>query len=233
MRTLTLLTLASITTSTLTHLFMEENALNGQNQSVKLNSSDTPLTDQELQKGLDKFISMLQRYQQINQAQHRQTRSQEERLHAQLVAVETRLRSLETGQNNALMIKEVSEVALVDHDQSGAPIQEVAEWMDDSLQWGNFDHESTEQAKNEALRTLSGLSGVSLEQIQCGDRFCRAELKYDQGRKDSVMELFGKPPFTNNGFTTEESDGRTALYFVRPGESLEELRREVLQESLH
>lgn len=233
MRTLTLLTLASITTSTLTHLFMEENAINGKNQSVKLSSTDAPLTDQELQKGLDQLISMLQRYQHKNQEQHRQTRSQQDRLHAQLVAVETRLRNLEAGQANALMVRDVLEVGLVENHNSGAPEQEVAEWIDDSLKWGNFDREITEQAESEALRTLSGLSGVGLEQIQCGDRFCRAELKYDQGRKNAVMELFGKPPFTSDGFTTEESDGRTALYFVRPGESLEELRREVLQESLH
>ena len=233
MRTLTLLTLASITTSTLTQLFMEEGALNGKNQSVKLSSTDAPLTDQELQKGLDQLISMLQRYQRKNQEEYRQTRSQQERLQAQLVAVETRLRSLVAGQNNALMLNEVSEASLAENENSGAPEQEVAEWIEDSLKWGNFDHEMTEQAKSEALRTLSGLSGVGLDQIQCGDRFCRAELKYDQGRKAAVMELFGKPPFTNDGFTTEAPDGRTALYFVRPGESLEELRREVLQESLH
>lgn len=233
MRTLTLLTLASITTSALTYLAMEENAVNGQNQSVKSSDANTPLTDQELHNGLDKLIALLQGYQHTNQIQQRQTKTAQDHLYTQLVAMESRLRTLELAKMEAMGMQKTAVIGSAYEDSLKVSEQEMAEWMDDSLQLGRLDRKSTELATKEAARSLVGVPGVELEKMLCGERFCKANLKYGKGGKEAMLDLFGKPPFMSDGFVTEKRAGEVALYFVHPGESLEEIRHEIAQESLH
>ena len=74
---------------------------------------------------------------------------------------------------------------------------------------------------------------VNLNDIQCGKRFCRATFRPEQRNKEAVTELFGKPPFMEKGFTVEDTDGKVALYFVRPDEAQEQRFTEVNKEPAH
>ena len=66
---------------------------------------------------------------------------------------------------------------------------------------------------------------IKLEDMQCRDDFCRATFADKNGEQPPIHELFGKPPFLNEGFTVEESDGRVSVYFTRPGVSLKDAGR--------
>ena len=78
----------------------------------------------------------------------------------------------------------------------------------------------------QAAKSLEKVPGVNLEDMQCGESFCRATFAHENGEQPDIRDLFGVPPFVNEGFTLKEPDGRVALYFTRPGESLEKLRSE-------
>jgi hypothetical protein len=230
MRTLTLLTLASITSSTLMYLFMQENSNAGLSKSM--NASDNLNSEQEIQEVLDKFIKILKRYQQINQEQLKQAKTEQDRLFDQVIALDTRLRTLEvdagydsTSFKGKERIDETAEQGMIDPD--------ITQWMDEALQLGDYDRESSKVVMAIAEKLLIKNQQVNLQDIQCGKQFCRATFRPEKRNKEAVSDLFGKPPFLKDGFTVEDTDGTVALYFVRPEQAREKPRVKVAEKPMH
>ena len=103
---------------------------------------------------------------------------------------------------------------------------DVGEWMDNSLVAGLQDEAATVTMADSIVASLDKLPGVQLDDVSCSARFCRAIFSDLNGRQPKLDELFGEPPFVNEGFTVIQPDGRVRLYFNQPGQSLAELRSE-------
>ena len=90
--------------------------------------------------------------------------------------------------------------------------------MEETLCVGDVDRDVTNQAIEQTAQSLSRLPGTYLEDMQCGERFCRATFGNEKGEQPDIQNLFGDPPFVNEGFTVNEANGRVSLYFTRLGE---------------
>jgi len=104
---------------------------------------------------------------------------------------------------------------------------DLARYMDDSLK-KEPDPASTAQAKAQAEQSVLSLDDVSVEELSCGKRFCRATFAGIGDEPPSLAGIYGMPPFANQGFTVEAPDGKVAIYFTRPGESLGDVRTAAL-----
>jgi len=103
---------------------------------------------------------------------------------------------------------------------------DLSSWMDASLDSGYSDRARSGLASEQMEASLGEFPGVRLTDVQCGSDFCRASLQAEPGTAVDVSRLFGLPPFafSSGGFSVEEPDGGTTIYFVRAGQSLDALR---------
>lgn len=254
MRTITILafTLAVTIATVLAFSLMREDAVPEQPQAIT--SSTVATSDLNIQDKLDELASVLRRYQQTNQNQLQQTELELARLNKRLADFDTRLRSLETtgveqfteaAESNSFeqftesaetnSVEQASDLAVSDSGARNPESRKVSEadlrqWMDETLLVEKWDREATELAIEQAERSLAKVPGVNLEDMQCGDGFCRATFNHENGKQPNIRGLFGEPPFVNAGFTTHEADGSVSLYFIEPGMSLRDFQSEA-QES--
>ncbi len=70
------------------------------------------------------------------------------------------------------------------------------------------------------------MPGINLADMQCGERFCRATLILETGKRLNISEMIGASQFIGSGFTINEPNGSVKVYFTQPGQSLSELRSE-------
>ncbi len=197
-------------------------------------------SDLDVQKKLDKLASVLQSYQEINQEQVSQAQQEQTQLKDMLVALDARLGSLEseiteqtisTTESNS--DEQDPDTILSSNDTENPQARKISEadlghWIDETFDAGHLDWDLTAQASEQATSSLEKLPGVTLENMQCGDRFCRATLANENGKKTDVGELIGEPPFVTDGFTINEPDGRTLIYFAGNDITLEDLRSDAL-----
>jgi hypothetical protein len=237
MRTIVILTVMAITTATLAYNFMREDTVAEQPQAVTSQTGAT--SGLEVEDRLDELASALRRFQQTNQEQLQRAELQQARLNRMLAELHTRLRSVETraGEQTTHAVasdsaEQGTDTAVPNSGDAGkresAQISEadVGHSMDETLRVGYFDRDATELAMEQAGKSVAKVPGVKVEDMQCGERFCRATFAHENGEPPAIQDLFGEPPFVTDGFTINEADGRVSLYFARPGESLEELRNE-------
>ena len=236
MRTIVILTVMAITTAVLAYSFVRKDTAAEQPQAVTSQTGATSAV--EVQGRLDELASALRRFEQTNQEQSQREELQQAGLKRILADFDTRLRSVETRAAEQTAHAVTSDSAEPGTDtavlNSGAGKPEPAQiseadfghWVDETLRVGYFDRDATELATEQAGKSVAKLPGVRLEDMQCGERFCRATFAHENGELPAIQELFGEPPFVTDGFTINEAGGRVSLYFVRPGESLKELRSE-------
>jgi hypothetical protein len=103
---------------------------------------------------------------------------------------------------------------------------EFGQWMDDALAAGALDRTWADQVKGQFHEILKTVPGVSLDGVECGDRFCRASFSSADGARPNLLRLYGSPPLTTDAFTVDLPDGSVAIYVTRAGESLTGLRGE-------
>jgi hypothetical protein len=160
-------------------------------------------------------------------AEQRGEQQQRAYVDGKIKALESRLRDVEAERARGQGTDDHADEAGPDGDAKPALSEaELGHWMAGALRTGDWDRERTDQARDQVEQNLARIAGVQLEVLDCGKRFCRATFARDDGERPIVRELFGLPPFTHEGFTVDEPDGRIAIYFTGPGESLAELRRE-------
>lgn len=107
---------------------------------------------------------------------------------------------------------------------------DFAQWMEDSLASDARDQGVTDAVNAEAVVTLAQVPEVQMAELECSPRFCRAMLVGEEGNEPPVKKLFKLPPFATSGFSMPDEEGKVALYFTRPGEELDVLRKEAFSE---
>jgi len=186
---------------------------------------------------LNKLSNLFQRYQQLSQKQFQQSQLQQAQLKKSLAGIESRLRNIEVTTAEQLVVLEPSphyqqfleqetEINSSKTKDKKFSDADVGHWMNETLSAENWNKESTEQALGLAEKALVKVPGVYIEEMQCNDRFCRATFADENNQQAEIGEIFGEPPFVNEGFTIHQANGQVALYFAQPGESLEELQKE-------
>jgi hypothetical protein len=173
------------------------------------------------------LTAKLEEYQQGMYQQLQETRLQQARFSELLEDIEARLHSVEQSANS--QVSRTSEVNSVDKTPKPPQVTDadMGQWIDENLYAGYQNDGLTSLATDQAIASLDKAPGVSLDDMQCADRFCRATFAHVNGEQPVIDNLFGEPPFVHEGFTVVQPDGRVALYFNQPGESLAELRSEV------
>ena len=91
---------------------------------------------------------------------------------------------------------------------------------------GEFDRDATSSTVEQMGASLAQVPGITLTDMQCGGRFCRASFASDNGDRPDLSQLMGASPFIDSGFTLNEPDGRVRVYFTQQGQSLSELHSE-------
>ena len=88
----------------------------------------------------------------------------------------------------------------------------------------------TELAKEETKTSFGSNPSVIVEEILCTEDVCRATLLREGGESLMFEDFVGYPPFTTDGFTVNQPDGRVLLYFTQPGVTIDEIRGDALED---
>ncbi len=175
---------------------------------------------------LEKLAILIEQFQMANHDHFQQLQSSFLRTENRLKELEERLQSIENSDTYPVTEERVEENLSSSSRPQRLSDSEVGQWMDNSLTESQRNPDLTLQLIPEVEQNLKQLPGVSLDDMQCSDRFCRAAFSHATGQQPAVEKLFGQPPFMNEGFTIIQPDGRVLLYFNQPGESIDELRDE-------
>ncbi|WP_133513012.1 hypothetical protein [Candidatus Thiosymbion oneisti] len=207
-----------------------------------VSSQPRAVSDLELQNKLDKLANLLQRNQERTREQLRQAEAERIRFSDILDRLTIRLEALES-----VSIDNVSDDAIANdieqatnteisanRDPTYRSSMEVSEdylasWIDETLLAGKVSSDLTKVAKEEAKVSFGPTSSVLLEEMRCTEDICRATLTREDSTRPAIEDFLGRPPFTTDGFTINEPDGRTVLYFSQPGVTLDEIRSEALE----
>ena len=100
-------------------------------------------------------------------------------------------------------------------------------WIDNSFELGYVDETLTARAAEQAVSSLLDTPDVSMQELKCTERVCRATFNHERGKGRAVLDVFGHPPFMTEGMTVPIDNDHVAVYFTQPGISFDELRTEV------
>lgn len=195
----------------------------------------------ELDDKITNLHTELAAYYSTNNKQIQQALSQQKHVNKKLLSLSQRIEAIQIINDNIakiaqsnISINEGKEKNIAHTRVEATKPEELTEsdlgqWIDNTIELGNVDENLSALANEQALLTVADLSSVNLDELSCGEKVCRAILTHEPGEREAVHDLFGKPPFDNEGFTVEEEDGRVLVYFTQPGVTMKELRVELLQ----
>lgn len=154
-------------------------------------------------------------------------------LQEKVAALEARLRYMETaaseqsqGQAVSRPDKPVSNNGAEKGRATNLSESDFSHWMDEALDAGYFDRDATKLVMDQVETSLAKVPGINLADMQCSERFCRATLIPETGKRLNISQLMGASPFIGSGSTVHEPDGSVKFYFTPPGQSFSELRSE-------
>jgi hypothetical protein len=230
--TYALLTLGMITA--ITYFIAKPNAENPSSASYQANnpisvSKQPEVANHNIELRLKKLANLIKLNQQANIQKLQEVQTDSLEIRNQLVDLQNRLEGLE-GINVMSDSEQTNPEAGTDiHGNNLMHVteKELGHWVEETFVDG-FDPTATSQAMAEAEQSLENFPGVYLNDMQCSDRFCRATLSHADANKIAAEDMFGQPPFVTDGFTMIEPDGSLLFYFSQPGESIKELREELL-----
>lgn len=188
--------------------------------------TSAPARESELKDKLDEVAAVLDRYRKESQEHWKQVATEQTRLGNALADLKAGLKSgASTGAGDQ------EDRVPSDDDAKGPEAKDLSEgdlgrWIDESLHVGNVKREATNAAIEQAATSLEKSPEIILEDMKCGDAFCRATFSGESGERPALQDLYGQPPFDNEGFTIDETDGRVTLYFTQKNVSLEAVRNE-------
>jgi hypothetical protein len=234
MRNYIILTIVGISGSILAYHFIDDLTGPEQHRVVIAEAQTDSSSGANIQDKLDNLANAFQHFQQTYQQQLKHTQSEQARLNNMLSEMDHKHEPDKHEPLETTAPEPVDDYPLSRDDTEPVLSSEVVEqnfgnWMNDTLLNESWDIENTAQITEQASKTLTELPGVSLDDMQCGERFCRATLSHQSGELPDTSKLMGKPPFTNDAFTVNEEDGRVTLYFTGPGVTLGDLQNEALQ----
>lgn len=149
-----------------------------------------------------------------------------ERITERLSHLEGRLNAMELQAPAPAPVHEPPAPAAPRNDLSDG---DIATWIDGQLRAAP-DAAASQQAASQLSAALAMVKRTDLhvQDVSCGERFCRASFYQDDGELPIVRDLYGAPPLTGEGFTIAEPDGRLGVYFARNGERISDFRDEAL-----
>ena len=160
-------------------------------------------------------------------------------MHDKLAALEARLRDMEASTSEHAHNQPISRPDTPDPNSGTDTTKpqklsegDLGQWMDKILDTGDFDRDATKSLTEQMAMSLTEVPGLTLTDLQCGERFCRAGFGAANGQAPNMSQLIGASPFIESGFTVTEPDGRVRFYFTQPGESLSDLRSEAQENAL-
>jgi hypothetical protein len=223
MRTIPILTVAAIASTGTAYYFLRDNASAKRAEEAKPSIGSASYVDVQ-----DTPIRGGRRDQPANPEQPQLTFLKEK-----VAALEARLRYIETAASEQPKNEAVSgpDKPVSNNGAEKAKAKKFSEadlghWMDEALDAGYFDRDATPLAMDQVETSLAKVPGINLADIQCSERFCRATLIPETGKRLNISQLMGVSPFIGSGTTIHEPDGSVRFYFTQPGQSLSELRSE-------
>lgn len=107
-----------------------------------------------------------------------------------------------------------------------SPDRALGTWMRDAIHGEEWDRTRTEQVEDELNAALAHAPTLHLENVECGPRFCSSVFSSQDHSEPSMRALWGLPPFDGEGFVEPGEDGKVAVFFAKPGHSMDTLRAE-------
>ncbi len=225
----------AIVISVTVYNFVTTEELTDNSKTVFSTGSDT--VGDKKQNNFDQIVSKFQNQQHIGQEQLKLAFVQQTQLLKALKKIEARLDSLETHSEQSLSkTSNIKNSEMSDNDYIN-PLKknktptiieaDLGNWMDTSLT--ESDATATSLAFEQAAETFSENPALNLDGMECAERFCRATITINNDDPEALRNLFGQPPFMNEGFTIHDADGRVQVYFTQPGVSIGDLRGEALE----
>ena len=107
----------------------------------------------------------------------------------------------------------------------------IGQYLESSLTDEALNDDITGIAVQQTQDQLHNLPGVNLETMQCSERYCRAKFNRVDGELPDLSDLWGTPPFMNQGFTLDQDDGSVILFFTNTGVTIDDLRKETFLNS--
>lgn len=155
-----------------------------------------------------------------------QPSGEEAELRSQIGRLEARLAAVEelAGDDSA---KERAPGAEQKKIPTTADESEMSSYIDEAIDREGIDRHWTQEVRGQLKERLATIPGVSLGEIDCGKRYCRASLTGQDGKTPDIESLIGTPPMAGDSFTLIDPSGALSVYFGKQGESVEALRNEV------
>jgi hypothetical protein len=115
-----------------------------------------------------------------------------------------------------------------DSETSPAPASgpDLGAWMTEAIRGEEWDRKRTEEVEDELASALARVPNLSVENVECGRRFCSGTFSATDGRAPAVAALWGLPPLDGEGFTRTGPAREVSVYFAKPGESLDRVQQE-------
>lgn len=155
------------------------------------------------------------------------------RLSRKISELEARLQSMEIAERELGKVDAYSEIDQPDSKNAMKKSKEkkfseayFSYWMDEALNAGYYDEATTKKVEDQVETTLAKLKGMNLTDMQCGERFCRANLVSEPGKSISISQLVGASPLMGSAYTIVDRDGGVKIYFTQASQSMTELRSE-------
>lgn len=191
--------------------------------SVTLDAQDTANAD-----NLTALLNLLSDSNRQQQQRLEQLLAQQNALLDANAKLQRRLEVLEGNQasgDNGESTKAVSVSPLQEEMAQTLDERQLSQWMEHSMAMDYQDLDASDRATQQALDSLNQVGELALNDLRCGEGFCRAAFAaLDPGSSPDVGNIMGYPPFVNEGFTMAQSDGTVVLYFTQEGISFDELR---------
>jgi hypothetical protein len=150
-----------------------------------------------------------------------------------IASLEARLRDMETTASRQAQTQVVARADKQEESNATGKTKtkklaeaDFAHWMDEVLNTEGLDREATRVTGEHMATSLAEAPGLTLADLRCGQRFCRASFATDSGKPPTLQQLVEATPFMGAGTTIPEPDGSVTLYFAPADQSFSELRKE-------
>lgn len=157
------------------------------------------------------------------------TQRQLELINDKIVALETRLRYLEVSVNEQAKNRAVSSSSSSPPSNSIEKTKEehseinFGHQVDQSLDTGHFNYDKTIKVMEQAEKSLAKIPDITLDDVQCDERFCRATIVPEYGKQLNTSQILDlSSNFMESGTAVEKPDGSVKIYFTHADQSLTE-----------
>lgn len=135
--------------------------------------------------------------------------------------LDSRIGDIEKILNEDSKFNVISDAVTSDHDSiyPTAPQtltdENLGKYMDSAINDQGWDEEISEDTYELARGVVDNISNLVVDSMKCIDSYCQAKFFSEDGKNPSLDDIWGHPPFMNEGFTVPQEDGSILLYFTQ------------------